>query len=108
MTYKKSDKTTGKVKGIISNLVIVEADGPFAQNEICFINASGTLLMAEVIKAEGKRAFTQVFESTRGLSIGAEAEFTGHMLEATLGPGLLSGNYDGLGIEVIHQTIIIA
>ncbi|MFZ1525068.1 MAG: V-type ATP synthase subunit A, partial [Saprospiraceae bacterium] len=30
------------------------------------------------------------------LSIGAEAEFTGHMLEATLGPGLLSGNYDGL------------
>ncbi|MBK9564901.1 MAG: V-type ATP synthase subunit A [Saprospiraceae bacterium] len=96
MTYKKSDKTTGKVKGIISNLVIVEADGPFAQNEICFINASGTLLMAEVIKAEGKRAFTQVFESTRGLSIGAEAEFTGHMLEATLGPGLLSGNYDGL------------
>jgi V/A-type H+-transporting ATPase subunit A len=96
MTYKKSDKTTGKVKGIISNLVIVEADGPFAQNEICYINASGTLLMAEVIKAEGKRAFTQVFESTRGLSIGAEAEFTGHMLEATLGPGLLSGNYDGL------------
>jgi V/A-type H+/Na+-transporting ATPase subunit A len=96
MTYTKSGATKGTVKGIISNLVIIEADGPFAQNEICFIKAGSTLLMAEVIKSEGDRAFTQVFESTRGLSIGASAEFTGHMLEATLGPGLLSGNYDGL------------
>ena len=96
MTYTKSGATKGTVKGIISNLVIIEANGPFAQNEICFIKAGNTLLMAEVIKSEGDRAFTQVFESTRGLSIGASAEFTGHMLEATLGPGLLSGNYDGL------------
>lgn len=28
--------------------------------------------------------------------MGAEAEFTGHMLEVTLGPGMLSKNYDGL------------
>ncbi|MBK9254017.1 MAG: V-type ATP synthase subunit A [Saprospiraceae bacterium] len=89
-------KTKGKVYGIISNLVIVEADGPFAQNEICFISAGDTKLMAEVIKAEGNKAYTQVFENTRGLKTGSDAEFTGHMLEATLGPGLLSGNYDGL------------
>ena len=38
----------------------------------------------------------QVFESTRGMKVGAEAEFTGHMLEVTLGPGMLSKNYDGL------------
>lgn len=96
MTYTKSNITKGKVRGIISNLVIIEADGPFAQNEICYIKAGDTLLMAEVIKAEANKAYTQVFESTRGLSIGADAEFSGHMLEATLGPGLLSGNYDGL------------
>ncbi|MFZ1559867.1 MAG: V-type ATP synthase subunit A [Saprospiraceae bacterium] len=89
-------KTKGKVYGIISNLVIIEADGPFAQNEICYIIAGNTRLMAEVIKAEGNKAYTQVFENTRGLKTGAAAEFTGHMLEATLGPGLLSGNYDGL------------
>ena len=89
-------KTKGKVYGIISNLVIIEADGPFAQNEICYILAGNTRLMAEVIKAEGNKAYTQVFENTRGLKTGAAAEFTGHMLEATLGPGLLSGNYDGL------------
>ena len=38
----------------------------------------------------------QVFESTRGLKVGAEAEFTGHMLEVTLGPGMLAKNYDGV------------
>ena len=30
------------------------------------------------------------------IEVGAEAEFTGHMLEVTLGPGMLSKNYDGL------------
>ena len=52
--------------------------------------------MAEVIKVIGKNAFVQVFESTRGMRVGDEAEFQGHMLEVTLGPGMLSRNYDGL------------
>lgn len=52
--------------------------------------------MAEVIKVVGTQVYVQVFESTRGLKVGAEAEFTGHMLEVTLGPGMLSKNYDGL------------
>jgi len=88
--------TTGKVKGIISNLVIVEADGPVAQNEVCMIDLRGTELMAEVIKVQNNQAFVQVFESTRGLKVGAAVHFTGNMLEATLGPGILSRNYDGL------------
>jgi V/A-type H+/Na+-transporting ATPase subunit A len=88
--------TQGKVKGIIANLVTVEADGPVAQNEICYLNTRGTDLMAEVIKVNGANAFVQVFESTRGLKIGDTVRFTGHMLEVTLGPGILSKNYDGL------------
>jgi len=52
--------------------------------------------MSEVIKVIGKNAFVQVFESTRGMKVGDEAEFAGHMLEVTLGPGMLSRNYDGL------------
>mgnify|MGYP000854763889 FL=1 len=88
--------TKGKVKGIISNLVIVEVDGPVAQNEICMISMDGIELMAEVIKVTNNQAFVQVFESTRGLKVGVEAVFTGSMLEATLGPGILSKNYDGL------------
>jgi len=88
--------TKGKVKGIIANLVIVEADGPVSQNEICFLETRGTKLMAEIIKVIGVNAYVQVFESTRGLKIGDEVEFSGHMLEVVLGPGILSRNYDGL------------
>ncbi|MBN1308235.1 MAG: V-type ATP synthase subunit A [Chitinispirillaceae bacterium] len=88
--------TKGKVVGIVANLVTIEVDGPVAQNEICYIDLAGVKLMAEVIKITGKNAFVQVFESTRGLHVGCEAEFTGHLLEVTLGPGMLSKNYDGL------------
>jgi V/A-type H+-transporting ATPase subunit A len=89
-------KSTGKVTGIVSNLVTVETNGPVAENEICYINLGGTKLMAEVIKVNGKNAQVQVFESTRGLKNGDEVEFEGRMLEVTLGPGLLSSVYDGL------------
>lgn len=88
--------TKGKVVGIVANLVTIEVDGPVAQNEICYIDLKGVKLMAEVIKITGKLAFVQVFESTRGLYVGCETEFTGRMLEVTLGPGMLSKNYDGL------------
>lgn len=88
--------TEGKIKGIISNLVQVEVGGAVAQNEICYLVSKGTKLMAEVIKIVGDIAFVQVFESTRGLKIGEHVEFTGHLLEVTLGPGILSRNYDGL------------
>ena len=88
--------TKGIVRGIVSNLVTVEVDGPVSQNEICYISVGGVKLMAEVIKVIGKDAFVQVFESTRGMRVGDEAEFEGHMLEVTLGPGMLSRNYDGL------------
>jgi V/A-type H+-transporting ATPase subunit A len=88
--------TKGIVKGVISNLVIVEVDGAVSQNEIAYINLDGTLLMAEVIKVIKKNVYVQVFESTRGLTVGAEVEFRGHMLEVVLGPGLLQRNLDGL------------
>ncbi len=89
-------KTTGIVTGIISNLVTVRIDGHVSQNEICYIDLAGTKLMSEVIKVSGKNVFVQVYESTRGLKQGDTVEFEGHMLEATLGPGLLSSCYDGL------------
>lgn len=88
--------TKGVVAGIISNLVIVEVDGPVSQNEICFIKLGETKLMAEVIKVMGINAYVQVFESTRNLRVDDTVEFAGHMLEATLGPGILSKNFDGL------------
>ena len=89
-------KSTGKVIGIVSNLVTVQTFGPVAENELCYITLGGTRLLAEVIKVNGDKASVQVFESTRGLRNGDAVEFEGKMLEASLGPGLLSSVYDGL------------
>ena len=96
--------TKGTVSGVIANMVTLAVDGPVSQNEICFISTGGDRLMAEVIKVVGAFVYVQVFESTRGLKVGAEAEFTGHMLEVTLGPGMLSRNYDGLQNDLDKMT----
>ena len=97
-------KSTGKVTGIVSNLVTVLVDGPVSQNEICHIECEGTNLMAEVIKVNGKQAAVQVFESTRGLKNGDKVTFEDKMLEVTLGPGLLSSCYDGLQNDLTTMT----
>ncbi len=100
--------TKGKVSGIVANMVVVKTDGAVSQNEICHVDAGrnadggsgyaekGIKLMAEVIKVIGDEAYIQVFDSTRGLRVGAPVEFAGHMLEVTLAPGMLSRSYDGL------------
>ena len=92
------------MQGVIANMVTLKVDGPVAQNEICYIETGGDKLMSEVIKVVGENVFVQVFESTRGLTVGAPAEFTGHMLEVTLGPGMLSHNYDGLQNDLDKMT----
>ena len=96
--------TTGKVTGIVSNLVTVQVDGPVAENELCYIDLKGTKLLAEVIKVGGDKASVQVFESTRGLKGGDSVEFLGKMLEVSLGPGLLSSVYDGLQNDLTTMT----
>lgn len=96
--------TKGIVRGIVSNLVTVEVEGAVSQNEICYITVGGVRLMSEVIKVIGKNAYVQVFESTRGMRVGDKAEFMGHMLEVTLGPGMLSRNYDGLQNDLDKMT----
>lgn len=96
--------TKGSVRGIVSNLVTVEVEGVVSQNEICYITVGGVKLMSEVIKVIGRNAYVQVFESTRGMKVGDEAEFMGHMLEVTLGPGMLSRNYDGLQNDLDKMT----
>ena len=106
MTINKNQhmKRTGKVTGIVSNLVTVETNGPVSQNELCYVTSGDTKLMAEVIKVNGRYAAIQVFESTRGLKNGNDVEFEGKMLEATLGPGLLSSSYDGLQNDLTTMT----
>jgi len=90
-------RAQGKVSGIVANMVVVKTEGAVSQNEICHVEAEGGVrLMAEVIKIIGDDAYIQVFDSTRGLAVGAPVEFAGHMLEVTLAPGMMSRSYDGL------------
>ena len=86
----------GKVVSINGNLVSVEFDGNVSMNEICYVLVGNTALKSEVIRIKGNVAQVQVYEMTDGIKCGDKVEFTGDMLSADLGPGLLGQIYDGL------------
>ena len=89
-------KNVGKVVSINGNLVSVEFTGNVSMNEICFVNVDETPLKSEVIRIKGNIAQIQVYEMTGGIKCGDRVDFTGEMLSAELGPGLLGQIYDGL------------
>ncbi|MBO7435752.1 V-type ATP synthase subunit A, partial [bacterium] len=66
------------------------------QNEVAYAVVGDKRLKSEVIRIRGEYADLQVYEDTRGLKQGDAVEFTGELLSAELGPGLLSRTYDGL------------
>ena len=86
----------GKVLSINGNLVSVQFEGNISMNEICYVLVEGTALKSEVIRIRGNVAQIQVYEMTGGIKSGDIVEFTGEMLSAELGPGLLGQVYDGL------------
>ncbi len=88
--------TKGKVVGINGNMVSVEFDGNIAMNEVGYVNVGDTKLKGEVIRIRGNTAQMQIYEMTQGIKTGDTVEFTGNLLSALLGPGLLGQVYDGL------------
>ena len=52
--------------------------------------------MAEIVRVRGDLCDMQVFDATTDLAVGGEVEFSGELLAAELGPGLLGQVYDGL------------
>lgn len=62
--------------------------------DVVYVGESG--LIGEVIERDKKSALVQVYEETEGLKLGEKVVFTGEMLSATLGPGLLGAIYDGI------------
>ena len=89
-------ESKGKVISINGNMVSVEFDGNVSMNEICYVFVGDTALKSEVIRIRGNIAQIQVYEMTDGIQCGDTVEFTGDMLSADLGPGLLGQIYDGL------------
>lgn len=86
----------GKVISVNGNLISVEFNGIVSMNEICYIKVADAILKSEVIRIRGNVAQIQVYEMTNGIKCGDLVEFTGEMLSAELGPGLLGQIYDGL------------
>jgi len=88
--------TTGKIVGVNGNMITVAFDGAVAQNEVGYAVLGDKRLMAEIVRVRGRRCDMQVFESTTDLSVDDTVEFTGNLLAAELGPGMLTQVYDGL------------
>jgi len=90
------DQSSGTIVGVNGNMLTVAFEGAVSQNEVGFVHLGDLRLMCEVVRVRGRQADMQVFEDTADLSIGDTVEFSGHMLSAELGPGLLTQVYDGL------------
>ncbi len=88
--------TKGKVVAINGNMISVEFEGNVSMNEVGYVNVEGSDLKSEVIRIRGNTAQMQVYEMTKGVECGDTVTFTGDLLSAELGPGLLGQVYDGL------------
>ncbi|MCG2714568.1 MAG: V-type ATP synthase subunit A, partial [Candidatus Omnitrophica bacterium] len=77
-------------------MVTVQLDDFVIQNEVAYILHGQQRLKAEVIRVRGNRAEMQVYESTSGLKVGEQVEFSDELLSVELGPGLLGQIFDGL------------
>jgi len=88
--------TKGVVTAVNGNMVSVRFDGIVSMNEVGFVKVGESRLKSEVIRIRGEISQLQVFEITKGITVGDQVEYTGDMLSVELGPGLLGQVYDGL------------
>ena len=87
---------TGKIVAVNGNMITVSFTGAVAQNEVGYAVLGDKKLMAEIVRVRGTRCDMQVFDSTTDLMVDGKVEFTGELLAAELGPGMLAQVYDGL------------
>jgi len=102
--------TRARVVAVQEGLVTLEqpaetADAlPLCKNEVIYVlprrdrygDRQAAALKGEVLRVSGRRADAQIYEDTRGVSVGDPVTQTGELLSAALGPGLLGQVFDGL------------
>ena len=88
--------TKGKIVAVNGNMITVAFDAAVAQNEVGYAVLGDKRLMAEIVRVRGTRCDMQVFDATTDLRVDDNVEFTGELLAAELGPGMLAQVYDGL------------
>ncbi len=62
--------------------------------ELVYVGNLG--LIGEVVELKEKEIVVQVYENTEGLKLGEVVHFSGKMLSAELGPGLIGNIFDGI------------
>lgn len=85
--------TKGVVVGISGHIVFAKVEGARLYDQV-YVGLSR--LVGEVIRLHKDVAILQVYEDTKGISIGENVVLTGKPLTVTLAPGLLAQMYDGL------------
>ena len=84
----------GKTVKVSGPLIIAEGMADAKMYDVVRVSKLG--LIGEIIEMRGDRASVQVYEETSGLGPGEEVVSTGEPLSAELGPGLLTGIFDGI------------
>ena len=75
---------------------LVVAGGMREANMFDVVRVGKARLIGEIIEMRGDRASIQVYEETAGIGPGDIVESTGEPLSVELGPGLVTGIYDGI------------
>ncbi len=87
----------------MSNGIITKISGPLViasgmrdANMFDVVRVSNSRLIGEIIEMHGDRASIQVYEETSGLGTGEPVESANEPLSVELGPGLITGIFDGI------------
>ena len=86
----------GEVIRAFGNLLQIRFRGDVRLGEIVMVDIGTLSLKGEVIEVAGEIVKVQIFEESRGIEWNTPVQFTSHLLEAELGPGLMSTIFDGL------------
>ncbi|HBG47303.1 MAG TPA: V-type ATP synthase subunit A [Deltaproteobacteria bacterium] len=87
-------ETRGTIHGVAGPTVVVKGMTGAVMNTVCLVGRLG--LLGEIIRIKEELVTLQVYEDTSGISVGEEVISYGIPLSVTLGPGLLTGIFDGI------------
>ena len=86
--------TVGKTIKVSGPLIVAENMADAKLYDVVRVSEKG--LIGEIIELRGDKASIQVYEETAGLGVGENVYSTGEPLSAELGPGLITGIFDGI------------
>lgn len=86
--------TVGKTIKVSGPLIVAENMADAKLYDVVRVSEKG--LIGEIIELRGDKASVQVYEETAGLGVGENVYSTGEPLSAELGPGLITGIFDGI------------